>query len=459
MKKLKFLALFLAAIFLLSACQDGRQKDQQSSEAQYISNAPVPEWSKDAVIYEVNIRQYTEEGTFNAFSSHLPRLKELGVDILWLMPVHPIGEKNRKGTLGSYYSIKDYKAINPEFGTFEDFKSLVDKVHEMDMHLVLDWVANHTAWDHPWISEHPEWYTTNDEGEIMAPEPDWSDVADLNYDNQELREAMTEALKFWVREADIDGYRCDVAGKVPVDFWETAREELEKIKPVWMLAEDEAETELLEYAFNANYGWEFHHIMNALAKGEKNALDVAQYFQKTDTLYPHGAYPMQFTSNHDENSWNGTVFDRLDDAVKTMAALTFTVEGMPLIYSGQEAGLSKSLAFFEKDRIEWKESEMTPFYQTLTALKANNPALWNGTASGEMKILKTNSPETLFAFSREKENNQIVAVFNFSDSSESVFMVEGPEGTFTELFSGKEVTLPAKGVLLQPWDFRIYTQR
>jgi glycosidase len=293
----------------------------------------------------------------------------------------------------------------------------------------------------------------------MAPEPDWSDVADLNYDNQELREAMTEALKFWVREADIDGYRCDVAGKVPVDFWETAREELEKIKPVWMLAEDEAETELLEYAFNANYGWEFHHIMNALAKGEKNALDVAQYFQKTDTLYPHGAYPMQFTSNHDENSWNGTVFDRLDDAVKTMAALTFTVEGMPLIYSGQEAGLSKSLAFFEKDRIEWKESEMTPFYQTLTALKANNPALWNGTAGGEMKILKTNSPETLFAFSREKENNQIVAVFNFSDSSESVFMVEGPEGTFTELFSGKEVTLPAKGVLLQPWDFRIYTQR
>ncbi|MDK2841053.1 MAG: hypothetical protein PWQ17_558 [Anaerophaga sp.] len=458
MKKLNFLTLFLAAIFLLPACQNGQQKDQQSSEKQYISNAPVPGWSKDAVIYEVNIRQYTEEGTFNAFSSHLPRLKELGVDILWLMPVHPIGEKNRKGTLGSYYSIKDYKAINPEFGTLEDFKSLVDKVHEMDMHLVLDWVANHTAWDHPWITEHPEWYTKNDAGEIIPPEPDWSDVADLNYDNQQLREAMIEAMKFWVREANIDGYRCDVAGSVPVDFWETARGELEQIKPVWMLAEDEARKELLEYAFNANYGWEFHQIMNAVAKGEKNAIDITEYFQKTDTLYPYGAYPMQFTSNHDENSWNGTAFDRLGDAVKTMAALTFTVEGIPLIYSGQEAGLNKSLEFFEKDRIEWKESEMTPFYQTLTALKANNPALWNGAAGGEMKILKTNAPETLFAFSRKKENNRVVAVFNFSDSSESVFIEEGPKGNFIELFSGKETTLPVKGVLLQPWDFRIYTQ-
>lgn len=459
MKKLNFLTLLMAGIILLSACQNARQKDQQSSGEQYISNTPVPEWSKDAVIYEVNIRQYTNEGTFNAFAEHLPRLKELGVDILWLMPVHPIGEKNRKGTLGSYYSIKDYKAINPEFGTLDDFKSLVDKVHEMDMHLVLDWVANHTAWDHHWITEHPEWYIKDDDGNIIAPVEDWSDVAGLDYSKDELREAMIDALTFWVKEADIDGYRCDVAGMVPVDFWESAREKLEKIKPIWMLAEDEAEIKLLENAFNANYGWEFHHIMNEVAGKKQNALDVAEYFQKIDTLYPDGAWPMQFTSNHDENSWNGTVYDRLGDAVKAMAALTFTVEGMPLIYSGQEIGLNKSLEFFEKDLIEWKESEMTPFYQTLTKLKANNPALWNGAAGGDMEIIKTNSPETLFAFLRKKANNQVVAVFNLSDKSESVFMENGPEGTFTELFSKKEVTFPAKGILLQPWDFRIFTQR
>ncbi len=459
MQKIKSINLLLAALFLISACHTTTQKDQAREEQKFTSNTPLPEWSKDAVIYEVNIRQYTEEGTFNAFAEHLPRLKELGVDILWLMPVHPIGEKNRKGTLGSYYSIKDYKAINPEFGTMEDFKALVEKVHALDMHLILDWVANHTAWDHPWTETNPEWYLQNEAGEIIAPVEDWTDVAGLDYSNHEMREAMTEALTFWVKEANIDGYRCDVAGMVPVDFWESARTAIEAVKPVWMLAEDEEEIALLENAFNANYGWSFHHIMNAVSKGEQNASHVAAYFNKTDTLYPAGSWPMQFTTNHDENSWNGTVYERMGEAAKTMAALTFVVEGMPLIYSGQEAGLNKQLEFFEKDQIDWSQGEkMTSFYQTLTQLKSDNPALWNGEFGGDLKIIETNDTESLFYFSRQKDENTVIALFNLSENSISAFAENGPTGTFTDYFSGKEATLPVNGLLLQPWEFRVFVK-
>jgi glycosidase len=458
MQNFRTIILFLAVLFLISACQRASDKDtNQTKEQEYISNTPTPEWSKDAVIYEVNIRQYTEEGTFNAFAEHLPRLKELGVDILWLMPVHPIGEKKRKGSLGSYYSIKDYKAINPEFGTLEDFKALVRKAHEMDMQLILDWVANHTAWDHPWTETNPEWYLKNEQGEIVAPVEDWTDVAGLDYSNEEMRKAMTEALTFWVKEANIDGYRCDVAGMVPVDFWENARKAIEEVRPVWMLAEDEAEIALLENAFNANYGWEFHHIMNNVAQKEQNATHVAEYFQKIDTLYPAGTWPMQFTTNHDENSWNGTVYERMGEAVKSMAALTFTVEGMPLIYSGQEVGLNKQLEFFEKDQIDWTGGEeMTDFYQTLTQLKSENPALWNGEFGGDLKIIKTNNDKAVFCFSRQKDNNTVVALFNLSDESISPFAENGPDGSFTEILTGKETTLPVNGLLLQPWEFKIF---
>jgi glycosidase len=450
----------MMVILVLSGCQSKQKAEAPSEKAKYTSNTPVPDWSKSAVIYEVNIRQYTPEGTINAFSEHLPRLKKLGVGILWLMPVYPIGEKNRKGSLGSYYSIKDYQSVNPEFGTMEDLRALVKKVHAMGMHIVLDWVANHTAWDHPWITEHPEWYKHNEKGEIIPPVEDWTDVAGLDYSNEELRAAMINALSFWVKEINIDGYRCDVAGRVPVDFWESARKTLEKIKPVWMLAEDETETALLENAFNANYGWEFHSIMNEVAQGKKNATDVAGYFQKIDTVYPVGTWPMQFTSNHDENSWSGSAFERMEDAAKTMTALTFTVEGMPLIYSGQEAGLNKRLAFFDKDTINWdKDSIMTKFYQMLNGLKSDNPALWNGKAGGELEIIRTNDQESIFCFSRQKANNTVVALFNLSGKSLSAFAEGGPQGTFHEVMRDKEATLPVRGTLLQPWEFKIYTSR
>lgn len=452
MKKQLLLTALLALAFI--ACQTGSRQPAQTEGAN-ISMTPVPVWSHDAVIYEVNVRQFTPEGTFEAFAAHLPRLKELGVDILWFMPIHPIGEKERKGTLGSYYSIKDYKGVNPEFGTFEDFKAIVDKAHELGMKVFLDWVANHTAWDHPWIEQHPEWYDRDSIGNMFAPF-DWSDVAQLDYKNHEMRAAMIDALEFWVRDANIDGYRCDVAGLVPVDFWEDARKALDAIKPVYMLAEDESELVLLNKAFNSNYGWSFHHIMNAIAKGEQNATRAAEYFTNLYNTYPQGAYPMQFITNHDENSWAATEFERMGDAVKTFAALTFVVDGMPLIYTGQEVGLEKMLEFFEKDEVSWEDPRgMTPFYQSLIRLKKNNTALWNGNAGGKMELIETDTPENVLLFTRRQNQNSVIALFNLSAETVSVTAQTGYEGSFADYFTGTEVTMPFSGLELAPWSYKV----
>lgn len=451
---LKKHAFWLLAIsIVLSAC-NSRAKTIQTDSQQTVSNTPVPEWSNNAVIYEVNVRQFTQEGTFNAFAEHLPRLKDLGVDILWFMPIHPIGELNRKGTLGSYYSIKDYKGVNPEFGTLQEFKAIVDQAHNLGMKVILDWVANHTAWDHSWVEQNPQWYAKDSTGNLFAPF-DWTDVVQLDYNNMEMRAAMTDALEFWVRDVNIDGYRCDVAGMVPVDFWENSRLALDKIKPVYMLAEDEGVSSLLNNAFNSNYGWSFHHIMNKIAKGELNAIDAKKYFEKADSIYPSGTYAMHFTSNHDENSWNGTEFERMGEAAKTFAALSFAIEGMPLIYTGQEAGLNKRLEFFEKDLVIWDDYAYTPFYQSLVKLKKNNPALWNGLAGGKMEFIETNSPEQLLCFSRTKENNKVLAVFNLSGKSATLFANTEPAGQYTEYFSGKQITLPFSGQILQPWEYMV----
>ncbi|MFZ5940510.1 MAG: alpha-amylase family glycosyl hydrolase, partial [Bacteroidota bacterium] len=336
-----------------------------------------PEWSKNAVIYEVNIRQYSEEGSFNAVTANLERLKNLGVDILWLMPVHPISELNRKGELGSYYAVQDYKGINPEYGTAEDLQALVDSAHAMGMKVILDWVANHTGWDNPWITEHPEWYTHDSTGAVIPPVPDWSDVADLNYDVKEMRSAMIDAMAYWVKDFDVDGFRCDVAWGVPVDFWNEARTVLDTIKPVFMLAEAE-DPALMKSAFDMCYGWEFHHIINSIATGDKKVSSFREYFAKVDTLFGHDDIFMNFITNHDENSWAGTEFERFGNGVAVNALLTYTVPGMPLIYSGQEVGFNKRLEFFEKDPIDWTDKGWTDFYTRLNQLKHEHSALWTG---------------------------------------------------------------------------------
>ncbi|MEZ4934748.1 MAG: glycoside hydrolase family 31 protein [Saprospiraceae bacterium] len=415
-----------------------------------------PEWAHPATIYEVNIRQYTEEGTINAFAEHLPRLREMGVDILWFMPVQPIGELNRKGPLGSYYSIRDYSAINPEFGTMDDFKKLVKTCHGMGFKVVLDWVANHSAFDNAWAEQHPNWYNRNDKGEIIAPY-DWTDVADLNYDMYYLRQAMTEAMLFWVKEVDIDGFRCDVAGEVPLDFWEDARAKLDAVKPIWMVAENADQTFLLNKAFNANYGWPFHHLMNEIAKGHTPANKVFDYFENIKNQYPAGSYPMQFITNHDENSWQGTVFERLGDGHKAFATLMFTVPGMPLIYSGQEAGMKKRLKFFEKDPIEWGNYPLVDFYTQLDFLKSTNPALWNGDAGGWIEEIPNDQAQSVVAFSREKDGNQVVLIANLSSTPLTANLQPGKRtGIYREYFTKEKITLGKRSTMeLKPWAYKV----
>lgn|GEM_PF-16730 len=423
------------------------------------SSAHFPEWSKDSTIYEVNIRQYTEEGTFKAFESHLPRLKNLGVEILWFMPIHPISEEGRVGTLGSYYAPADYKAVNPEFGTMDDFKSLVKTAHDLGFKVVLDWVANHTGWDHEWIANEG-WYTEDEEGNIVSPNG-WNDVADLNFDNADMRAAMIDAMKFWVEEIDVDGYRADFAAGVPKDFWETAREELDAIKPVYMLAEDDSQYGLLKKAFNSNYGWDlFYNIMLGIAEGEKEANEIKSYIERSKMLYPTGSYAMHFTTNHDINSWEGTTAEMLGEAQLAMATLTYTLPGMPMIYSGQEAGLDKRLMFFEKDQIDWSSQSLTEFYTTLTKMKKDNEALWNGSFGGDMQFIDTDDARVL-AFEREKDGNKVITVLNLSSETiEATVQIDQSADSYYSYFTNKVVQLNAEHSLsLEPWEYYIFTNK
>lgn len=419
-------------------------------------NFTPPEWSYNKSIYEVNLRQYTAQGNIKSFQEYLPRLKELEADILWFMPIHPIGEKNRKGTLGSYYSVKDFKAVNPEFGSLEDFKNMVQLIHKMGMYVIIDWVANHTSWDNHWIMEHPDFYTTDSLGNIISPNPDWTDVADLNYDNGKLREAMIDALKFWVEECDIDGYRCDVAGMIPIDFWIEARTELEQIKNVFMLAE--WDTPEMHLAFDMTYDWGTLNVMNGIAKKEKSVVDLIAHLNKNELEFPENAFRMQFTSNHDENSWNGTVFERLGDGAETFAVLTCLIPDMPLVYTGQEAGNNKRLSFFEKDIVDWKEHPMFNIYSKLLQLKKVNKALWNGIEGGEMIYADCSDDKSVLAFTRSNNEDKIFAVFNLTNNTAEVDISgENMQGSFRNYFSGKLETFSEReSFKLNPWEYRLY---
>ncbi|MBD3615939.1 MAG: alpha-amylase [Gracilimonas sp.] len=407
-----FLAAFTVTALFFSSCSAPEVEDKKP-----VGNVEHPEWSKNANIYEVNIRQYSEEGTFTAFREDLPRLQEMGVKILWLMPIHPIGEKNRKGELGSYYSVKDYKGINPNYGTEEDFRALVDEAHEREMRVIIDWVANHTAWDHPW-TENPDWYELNEDGGFMPPRgTDWTDVIQLDYENQEMREAMLDALVYWVRDFDIDGYRADVAGMVPMDFWNEARNRLDEIKPVFMLAEDEG-PKMHDKAFDMTYAWSYAHLIRVIAAGNEDLSALDSLMEVEETKFPDNAYRMYFTTNHDENSWNGTDPGMYGDNFENFAVLSATIDGMPLIYNGQESNLDKQLEFFTKDPIEWKEYEYQPFYTMLLSLKNENEALWNGEFGGDLTIY--NSPENTYAYKREKGDDWVFVYLNFGGEAVNV---------------------------------------
>ncbi|MCL1868774.1 MAG: alpha-amylase family glycosyl hydrolase [Paludibacter sp.] len=414
------------------------------------------DWTRSAVIYEVNVRQYTKEGTFKAFEKYLPQLKDLGVDVLWFMPVNPISELNRKGKLGSYYAVKDYKAINPEFGTADDFKTLVASAHEQGFKVIIDWVANHTGCDNVWLAEHKDWYMLDSVGNPLSPY-DWTDTYKLNYGNGAMRAAMTDAMKFWVSNFDIDGFRCDVAGEVPTSFWDSTRIVLDSIKPVFMLAEAE-NPELLFNAFDADYAWNLLHLMNNVAK-DSSVQTIRNYLIKNDSILPEDAYKMNFITNHDENSWNGTEYERYKGGVQAFAVLTYTLPGMPLIYSGQEIGFNRRLKFFDKDQISWSKNSTFAFYKKLNNLKHTHPALKAGAQGGDVKMFnRVGAAEDILIFSRKKEGKEIVVALNLSGKKHDVYTNDVfPKEEFTEYFTGKKstITFPIK---LGPWEYKVWVR-
>ncbi|MBN8622703.1 MAG: alpha-glucosidase C-terminal domain-containing protein [Flavobacteriales bacterium] len=445
-----FLILF-GLIFFHSQTKDPRYQPKEYVQIKH------PEWSKNATIYEVNLRQYTNEGTFKSFESHLRRLKKMGVDIIWLMPIHPIGEKNRKGGLGSYYSVKDFRGINPEFGTMQDFKNLVNKIHSMGMYVIIDWVGNHSAWDNPLATTHPHWYTKTRSGNFQpTPWYDWDDVIDFDYDNPDFRKYMTESLKFWVKEANIDGYRADVAGFIPVDFWENARAELDQIKPVFMLAEWESR-DLYKKSFDMTYSWTLFDKLKDATTQNKGIAGLVEYLSHDVNSVPKNAYRMVFTDNHDMNSWNGTPQKNFGDGLKTSIVFTGVVNGMQLCYSGQEAGLNRSLKFFDKDPIEWKDHENEVLFSKLFHLKHENQALWNGKHGGEMIRVVNDHQDRVVSFYREKNQDAVLPIFNFSDKTVEVNLdTQYFKGKYRELFTDKNFDIKEKTMLnLEPWSYLV----
>ncbi len=456
---MKRLALALATPLALAACEGA--PTTTSYEPQPYVKVAAPEWSADAVIYQMNTRQFTSEGTFAAAQEQLPRLAEMGVDIVWLMPIHPIGEEQRKGTMGSPYAVKDYRGVNPDLGTEEEFRAFVDRAHELGLKVILDWVANHSAWDNPLTDEHPDWYTKTPEGEMMPPPgTDWSDVVDFDYSNAGLREYMTGSLAYWVREFDIDGYRADVAGYVPLDFWETARAELEAIKPVFMLAEWET-PDLHARAFNATYAWGWKEAMQELVADGSGAGAMRGYYAGQRNTWPRAAYRMTYTDNHDQNSWDGVASEIYGPTYEAAIALSFVGPGFPLIYNGQEADLDKQLEFFEKDEIEWKVGRYDELFRQLIALRTEEQALWNGKHGAPMVDVPSNASADVLSFIRGEKGERVFAVFNLSPRTQSVeFERSRHHGNYVDALTGDTAEFDGanEALALAPWGYRIFRE-
>lgn len=418
------------------------------------------DWTRDAVLYQMNTRQFTPEGTFAAAQKQLPRLAEMGVDIIWLMPIHPIGEANRKGALGSPYAVRDYRAVNPELGTEADFRAFVDEAHRLGLKVILDWVANHSAYDNPLTARHPEWYTRTPEGALTSPAgTDWSDVADFDYSQPGLRRYMTESLVHWVREFGIDGYRADVAGYVPTDFWETARAELDKVKPVFMLAEWE-QRDLHARAFDATYGWGWKEAMQRLVANGEGAGAIRGYYAGQSETWPHGAMRMVYTENHDQNAWDGVAAQIYGPAYEAAIALSFVGPGLPLIYNGQEADNDRQLKFFERDPILWKEGRHEGLLRKLIALKTARPALHNGRFGTGLVEVPTSASADVFAFTRGVAGERVFAVFNLSPRAHSLtFEAARHHGRYADALTGApESFAGGESLDLPAWGYRIYTE-
>jgi len=462
-----FVVIFMLTLFT-SCKSEVKEKAVEQEETTIKEIAPMSnDIMETAIIYEANIRQYSPEGSFDEFTKDIPQLKELGVKIIWLMPIFPISETKRKAFgdkfasdiedpeerkkyLGSYYAVTDFTKINPEFGTIEDFRELIKTAHDNDIYVILDWVPNHTGWDHEWLKTNPEYYTQNDKGEVIHPEgTDWTDVADLNYDNQDMRKEMIEDLSYWITQEGVDGFRFDVAGSVPTNFWEEAIPQLRAQKPLFMLAEA-WEPELLKGdLFDMAYAWDGHHLMNGLAKGEKKLKDFNAYIDKIDKQYETDDILMNFVTNHDENSWNGTVKERMGNAVELMTALSYTLKGMPLIYSGLEYNLDHRLKFFEKDSIPKTKGSMWNLLEKLGKIKTTNTALNGGKDAASFNLEITNN-ENILKFNRSKNGVKLTFIGNLSNEVQTLNI----EGQALDALSNEKLNFDGE-FKLQPWEYKI----
>jgi alpha-amylase len=454
------LLLMMAAICCSSCANNSSDtvKVPVAEKKDSLEAAPVvqlPDWALQSNIYEVNVRQYTKEGTFNAFAAALPRLKSMGVEILWFMPITPISLTDRKGKLGSYYAVQDYTSINPEFGTMADWKSLVTKAHGMGFKVITDWVPNHTGADNGWLTRHPDFYTKNSTGK-PAVAFDWTDTRDLNYDNREMRDSMIAAMKFWLTTSDIDGFRCDVAGEVPDDFWIDCIAQLKKIKNVFMLAEADKGS-LHRDGFNASYPWNMFQALKKIAAGTTNAMAIDTVLQRQDSSFPAGAIRLYFTSNHDENSWNKADYATMP-GIKHAAFAVFTQtmrNSLPLIYSGQEEPVRDSISFFYKNPIKFGKYGRAKFYTTLLRLRSSTPAL---ATDASFQKVNVGDQKALYAYTREKQGHKVLVILNLSAKPQTIKIPDASlAGNPLNVFMGVREALSAgHSFNIEQWGYVIY---
>ncbi len=465
------IVLFLIGICFFACKVEKKQVIESPKKQVSISKSDL----ETAVIYEANIRQYSSEGTFEEFTKDIPELKKLGVKIIWLMPVFPISETKRKATggddskfvselpkeeqskyLGSYYAVSDFTKINPEFGTIEDFRALVKKAHDNGIYVILDWVPNHTGWDHTWLTTHKDFYTQNENGDVIHPkDTDWTDTADLNYENPNMRKQMISDMKHWIINENIDGFRCDVAGSVPTKFWQEAIPNLRAEKDIFMLAEAWEPELFKENLFDMGYAWDGHHLFNDLATGEKKVEDLEAYIKKTYTeRYEKDDILMNFVTNHDENSWNGTITERMGEKAEMLTALSYVLPGMPLIYSGQEYDLKHRLKFFEKDSIPKIKGKSFTFLEKLGDIKNNNLALHGGKDKAAFEVLK--SKENTFVLKRSKGNETLLYIANFSNELVKIDVLK--KGVFKDVMKNTKVEITEIPLELAAFDYKILIQ-
>jgi alpha-amylase len=466
------LVLLTLTVIVLTYLRKQREKPSDIVTPSVSIDLQSPDWVKNAVVYQVNVRQFSKEGNLKAVKNDLNRIKNLGVDILWLMPIFPICEQEKKcdedsttECWGSPYAPSDFEEVHEKYGTKEDFRQFIQKAHDLDMKVILDFVPNHTGWDSKWMREHPEWYVQK-EGQIMPVTSDqgeiWADIAQFDLSNQALREAWMQVHEYWVREFDLDGYREDCAWAISKEWWQELRERLNKLRPVYMLAEDEVHgQEQFDVCFETNYGWGTHAIMKDIYKGIRTVNDLFEHTESIKSRFGKQGWQLNFTQNHDENTWHGSETDLFGSGADAFTALCFTMEGMGLIYNGQEASLQQRLSFFNKDEIDWTGASREHFFRTLTSLKHRNKALWNGMNGGFINRIKTEHSDKVYAFTRKKESDLVLAIFNLSSNPLSTSLKTGLNSvTLRDVFSQKEMTIEEIILMdLKPFEFHILSNK